>query len=189
MPQRWRPTGDERGQMVFTVLLTIVTVLLAAVLVYRVAWTAESINKKAGNIARTAAPINTATDAVLNLDRTNQLAGSILGSAKPLESKLGEIVRLAQEADRLAISINGSAAEVDGTARGINGNATGIINTARSIDRGVQQIITNLNTTLGLARAIKGDSGNILGQAVAAHETASCIDSALPGGGADGHCR
>lgn len=75
MTKRWWPTRSERGQASFSVVLTLITVVLAGVLVNRVAWTAEAINKKAGNIAQTATPINAATDAVLNLDTTNELAG------------------------------------------------------------------------------------------------------------------
>lgn len=189
MAHRWRLAHGERGQATFSVVLVIVAVALASVLVNRVAWTADAINDKAGNIAKTAAPINVATDAVLNLDTTNQLAGSILETAKPLEGKLAEIVRLAQSVDRLAISINGSAAEIDGTAKGINADASTIIATARSIDRGVKQIITNLNQTLGIVGEIKNDSGNILAEANKAHKEAACIDQPLPGGTNDGHCR
>ena len=191
MANRWRRTRNERGQATFSVVAAIVAVLLAGVLVNRVAWTAESINDKAQNIARTAAPINQATDAVLNLDTTNRLAASILSSAQPLDGKLAEIVRLAKSVDALAASINASASDVDGTAKGINGDAAGIVTTARSIDRGVTQINTNLDRTIEVARQIKDDSGNILGQAELAHRLAACIDQGLPGPGspADGHCR
>jgi methyl-accepting chemotaxis protein len=191
MTQERRPKRGEGGQAAFSVVAALVAVILAGVLVNRVAWTAESINDKAGRIAKTAVPINQATDAVLNLDTTNQLAGSILETAKPLQGKLAEIVRLAKSVDSLAISINSSASTVDGTAKSINGDATGIVQTAQSIDRGVKQIITNLNQTLSIVGAVKGDSGNILGQAQTAHRLAACIDQGLPGPGspADPHCR
>ncbi|MGI8808472.1 MAG: hypothetical protein ACR2KK_11635, partial [Acidimicrobiales bacterium] len=107
MTNRWWRSRSERGQASFSVVLALITVVLAGVLVNRVAWTAEAINKKAGNIAKTATPINKATDAVLNLDTTNQLAGSILVTAEPLQGKLAEIVRLAKSVDGLAKSING----------------------------------------------------------------------------------
>lgn len=195
MAQRLGHPRDEVGQAGTAVVavVTLVTLVLAGVLVNRVAWTAESINKKAGNIAKTAVPINRDTDAVLNLDTTNGLAGSILETARPLEGKLAEIIRLAKSVDGLATSINGSASEVDGTARGINSTAAGILETARSIDRGVAQINANLDTTIALAQQIKGDSGNILGQARFAHREAACIDQGLGGGALsdavrDGHC-
>ena len=191
MTQRWRPVRSEWGQASFSVVVTFLAVVLAGILVNRVAWTAEAINKKAGHIAQTATPINKATDAVLNLDTTNQLAGSILETAKPLEGKLGEIVRLAKSVDGLAKSINGSAATVDGTAKSINGNATAIVQTAQSIDRGVKQIITNLNVSLDIVGKIKGDTTNILTQAEIAHRLAACIDHGLPSPGspADSHCK
>jgi methyl-accepting chemotaxis protein len=191
MTQRWRPVRSEWGQASFSVVVTFLVVILAGVLVNRVAWTAESINKKAGHIAETATPINKATDAVLNLDKTNELAGSILVTAKPLEGKLAEIVRLAKSVDGLAKSINGSASTVDGTAKSINGNAGKIVGTAQSIDRGVKQIITNLNVSLDVVGKIKGDTTNILTQAEIAHRLAACIDQGLPGPGspADSHCK
>jgi methyl-accepting chemotaxis protein len=191
MTQPLRRTRSERGQASFSVVAALVTVLLAGVLVNRVAWTAESINKKALNISRTATPINEATDAVLDLDRTNELAASILATAQPLDGKLAEIVRLARSVDALAKSINASATEVDGTAKSINADAGNILGTARSIDRGVMQINANLDRTIELAGQVKGDSGNILTQAEVAHRLAACIDQGLPGPGspADGHCR
>ena len=185
--------GKPRGEVgaagnVLVAVVTLVTLILAGILVNRVAWTAESINKKAGNIAKTAVPINQATDAVLNLDTTNGLAGSILETAKPLQGKLAEIIRLAKSVDGLAASINGYAADIDGTAKGINGNAAGILETARSINRAVIQINANLDTTIALAQGVKGDAGNILIQAQQAHREAACIDRGL-GGADDGHCR
>ena len=191
MSHRWRLAHGERGQASFSVVATLVAVLLAGVLVNRVAWTAESINKKAENISKTATPINEATDAVLNLDRTNELGASILATAEPLQGKLAEIVSLAKSVDGLAISINNSATTVDGTAKSINSDASAILSTAQSIDRGVKQIITNLNASLGIVTSVKGDAGNILGQAQLAHRLAACIDHGLPGPGspADGHCK
>jgi len=189
MGHRWRPTPDERGQAAFSVVAAIVTVVLAGVLVNRVAWTAEAINKKAGNIAKTAVPVNEATDAVLNVDRVNELASSILTTAQPLEGKLAEIVRLAQSVDRLAKSINGRAGEIDGTAKSINGEVGGILGTARNIDRGVMQINTNLETTRAILNPATNDADAILRLARAAHKQAACIDGALPGNTDDPHCR
>ncbi len=200
MSDRRKPERSEEGQATFSVVVVIVSVVLAGLLVWRVAETAEAINDKAGTIAQTAVPINTATDAVLNLPTTNQLAGSILNTAKPLEGKLAEIVRLAKSVDGLATSINAKATSVDREAKGINGEAAGILATAQSIDRGVRQININLDTTLGIAGAIKGETANILGRgAIPIHSNASCIDAklALLGrlpvigggvGGPDGHC-
>ncbi len=177
--QRWRSATDQRGQATFSLVLVVIVVAIAVVLLYRVAWTADSINDKAGSIARTGGGINTATQAVLKLGRTNDLAASILQTAQPLQGQLNEVIRLAQSIDGLASSINGTAGEINGTAKGINSSAATILGTARAINDGVAQINTNLDTTLELARRIKSDTANILGQAVTANHFASCIDRGL----------
>ena len=177
--QRWRSASSQAGQATFSLILVVVVVAIAVVLLYRTAWTADSINDKAGTIASTAGGINTATEAVLKLGRTNQLASSILETAQPLEGSLNEVIRLARSIDGLATSINGTAGTINGTAKGINGSAATILGTARSINDGVAQINTNLDTTLQLAREIKSDTGNILGQADIANHFASCIDRGL----------
>ncbi|MGH9150382.1 MAG: hypothetical protein ACRD0F_08590 [Acidimicrobiales bacterium] len=155
--------------------------VIAAALLTRTATLAESINSKAEIIAKTGRGINTATDAVLQLDRTNAFASSILATAQPLESKLNDIIRLAKSIDGLATTINGTAGSINGTARGINGTAGNILGTAQSINRGVEQINRNLEDTLALAGKIKTDTGNILGNAREALSHAACIDQALNG--------
>jgi methyl-accepting chemotaxis protein len=176
MTKRWSPAAGERGQATFSLLIVVVVVAIAVVLLQRTAWHAEAINKKAGNIAETGGGINTATAAVLKLGTTNDLAGSILDTAKPLEGQLNDTVRLARSIDGLATSINGTAGQINQTARGINGTASTILATARSINDGVAQINTNLDTTLQLASEIKRDTGNILGQAQQANAQAACIN-------------
>ena len=173
----------ERGQATFSLLIVVAVIATAVILLQRTAWHAEHINDKAGVIATSGAGINTSTQAVLKLGRTNELAGSILDSAKPLQGKLDEIVRLARSVDGLATSINASAGTINGTARGINGTAGTILATARSINDGVAQINANLDTTLGLAEAIKTDTGNILAGARDADRSLDCIENGLLTGG------
>jgi hypothetical protein len=193
MTKRWRSaesrlqnryTARERGQATFSLLIVVAVVAVAVVLLQRTAWHAEAINDKAGVIAVSGGGINESTKAVLKLGRTNELAGSILETAKPLEGQLNEIVALAQSIDNLATSINGSATTINGTARGINGTVGTILNTARSINDGVAQININLEDTLRLANAIKTDTGNILTGARAADRNLDCIENgALTGAG------
>ena len=193
MTKRWRSAESrlpsrsvlgERGQATFSLLIVVAVVAVAVVLLQRTAWHAEHINDKAGVIATTGGGINTATQAVLKLGRTNELAASILDTAKPLEGKLNEIIRLAKSVDGLATSINASAGTINGTARGINGTASTILTTARSINDGVAQINVNLDDTLRLANAIKTDTGNILTNAKAADRELDCIENgSLTGAG------
>ncbi len=180
MTKRWwpdarRPSRSERGQATFSLLIVVAVVAVAVILLQRTAWHAEKINDKAGVIATTGGGINTATQAVLKLGRTNELAASILETAQPLEGKLDEIVRLAQSVDGLATSINNSATTINGTARGINGTAGTILNTARSINDGVAQINVNLDDTLRLANLIKGDTADILRGARLADSDLACV--------------
>ncbi len=187
MLQPWRRSTGERGQATFSLIIVIAVVAVAVILLQRTAWHADAINKKADNIARVGGGINTSTKAVLELGRTNELAGSILETAKPLQGQLDQIVGLARDIDGLATTINNSAQSINGTARGINGTASTILNTARSINAGVAQINRNLDTTLAVAASIKGDTGGIIGEANRANHLADCINSGavvtnLPGG-------
>lgn len=191
--QRRGLAADERGQATFSLIVVLVIVAAAALLLQRTASTAESINAKAENIAQTGRGINTATDAVLQLDVTNQRAGSILASAKPLEGQLNEVVRLAESINGLAGSINGTAGSINGLAGSINGSATqingfakginadtaSILDLARRIENGVALINRNLDTTIDLATRIHGDTSTIVGQAQRADQLAAEIDEAV----------
>lgn len=198
---------DQRGIIGLTNLVVLAVVVLAvgtsAVLLGRTLTAAQRINEKAANIAKTGGGINIATDSVVQLNRTNDTAESILNTAKPLEGKLTKIVDLAASIDELGASINSTAGKINNTAgainntagainstaKGINSQAAAILDVGKRIDDDVRQINTNLEPTLGLARGIKSDTGNILKQAKAAHQNAACIDRKAGGTrGADGHC-
>ena len=191
--------ADQRGAAALsplTAIITLVTILLAALLINRVAWTAESINKKASTIQASAGSIQSDSVAVLNLDATNSSASSILVSAKPLDDKLKQIVSLAGSVLGSAKSINGSAGTVSGTAKsindtastvsgtasGINSTAAGILTIAQSIMAGVNQINKNLDGTIGIVKQIQADTGPISADANNARRLAACIDQQLLGG-------
>lgn len=230
--EQHRRFGSERGAASTTNLVVIAVVIVAGLvsvtLLARTTRAANRINAKAERIAKTGQGINIATDSVIQLNRTNETASSILATAKPLEGKLGEIVNLAQSVDGLATSINGtagtinatggkingtageinstagrinktakdinttaraiagsagsintSALKINGTAKDINTQAAAILNVARRINDDVAQINKNLDGTIGLANAIKGDTGNILGEAQKAQKFADCIDKRI----------
>ncbi|MDQ4072176.1 MAG: hypothetical protein M3088_04790, partial [Actinomycetota bacterium] len=244
-----------------TVLVVVVAVVgIAAVLLARTVQEAQSINDKAQNIASSGRGINTSTDSVIQLRRTNRLAESILASARPLRPQLSGIVGTATDINGLAGSIlgragsinntagtinntagtintragqinsaagvinaragqinqtagqiqqsagqinqsaasinvsagsiNASAGQINATARRIDSLARSILRTGRRIDLDVLLINRNLDVTLGLANAIKGDTVNILRQARGANDTAACIDHKLFGAaGDDGDCQ
>jgi len=191
-------------------VVAVLAVVIAAVLLARTMAAALSIDRKAQIIAETGTGINTSTDAVVQLNRTNALASSILVSAQPLEGTVGKINQSAKTIDGLAVSVNRTAGRINGTAgdinatagrinataatinrtagtinssavtinqtaNGINAVAAAILDVAVRIDNDVTTINQNLDQTVGIARAIKVDTGNIVGQAVEARQTSGCI--------------
>lgn len=181
------------GANVIVLVIVVAVVGIATLLLNETMQTAEDINDKAGTIAESGKGINTATDSIVQLNQTNDTAGSILNTAQPLEGKLNEIVNLAGSVDGLASSIlntagaiNSTAGSINATAGGINSTATGILSVARAINEDVQIINERVDVTIGLAQAIKSDTGNILGQAQDAHHHAACIGALL--GGLTHHC-
>lgn len=200
MPQP-RRARDERGQGALALLGALIAVAIAVVLLQRTLNHGRWINAKASNIARTGRGINTATDAIIQLNRTNEMGRSILATAQPLVPKLNQVIDLAKSIDAKAVSINDSAVTINGTAhaignsgsainataKGINGEAAQILVVAGSIRQGVAQIDTNVDATIALARQIKTDTGNINGAVGTTRKEGACIDKSLTGA-SDGHC-
>ena len=169
MRQRLRPQGDSGATAVLGLIVTLVVVLLAAALLQRTASIASSINDKAKTIALTGRGINQSTDSIMQLTKTNELAESILSSAKPLEGKLGEIVTLAKD-------INGQATSINGSAKGINGSAIGINKNAGSINGTAGGINGNARAINGSAGAINGTAGGINREAAGILTTAQSLN-------------
>jgi len=221
-------SGGVQGVNVIILVLVAASVVIAAGLLAETVNTARAIDKKAKNIRDTGIGINTATDSISQLQRTNRLATSILTTADPLAPRLTRIVARARSIngdarsiDSLASTIlstagtiNTSATTIGGTATDIGGTAGTIGTTAGSIDDvagGIRSIAGTINRTarsinqiagpgsgilgvariidsdadninaaaaeaLGLARGIKSDTGDILGDSDAIKDTAACID-------------
>ena len=128
---------------VISVVILIVGVLvigIAAALLARTLAAAQSIDKKAQSIAANAGKIDVATNSVIELNRTNELASSILSSAKPLQGLLDTVDATARDIAGLAKSINTTAGTINDTAGRINGTAGTINNSATSINNSVGTI-------------------------------------------------
>lgn len=220
-----RVGAGQVGAAVVANLVTVAIVIVAfgsvVVLLQRTTSTANSIDHKAKRIARTGQGINTATDSVIQLNRTNETAASILTTAQPLQGKLDQIVKVAQSIDghagsilgtaktingtgatvngtagtinktaktingtagaihATALAIDGTAGKINGTAKDINAQAAAILDVAKRINADVAAINQSIDTTLGIVSAVKGDTGNILGQAQTADHLAKCINDRL----------
>jgi len=184
---------DEGGEAYVPLLvLVVVIVVVAVILLTRTEVTARSINDKAANIAKTGRGINASTDAIIQLNMTNDFGKSILATAQPLTPKLNQVIGLADSINNKATSITasaltinstaktigGSGNSINGSARGIDGATKAIIPIAESIKGGVATINQNVMTTIGIAEAVKTDTGNILGVAATqAIKNSGCIDN------------
>jgi methyl-accepting chemotaxis protein len=116
---------------VVVLVLGVLVIGIAAALLARTLAAAQSIDKKAQTIATNAGKINVATNPVVELNRTNELASSILSSAKPLQDLLNttdatarDIVGLAKSIDSTAQTINNTAGTINDTAATINKTAS-----------------------------------------------------------------
>jgi methyl-accepting chemotaxis protein len=164
------------GAGLFNVVSVVVLVFgvlvigIAAALLARTLAAAQSIDKKAQVIANNGASINTSTDSVIQLNRTNEVAASILTSAKPLQGQLTTVDDIARDIDGLAKSINGTAGTINGSAATINGTALMINGSARDINN-------NAGTINGTALTINATAIGINGQASDILDVARRIDS------------
>ncbi len=154
MMQRWRPVRDERGQGVPVLILAVLVVVVAVGFLTRTLVLGLSINDKAEKIAKTGRGINSATDAILQLDQTTGLGQSIKNSTEPLEAKSNTIVMQAASIDNTATSINDSANNIDARIEGIQSAVSSILGLARLVDRDARNININVRTVIETADAI-----------------------------------
>ena len=163
------------------VLVVLVAAGIAAWQLARVTSAAQSISGKAANISQSGRGINIATDSVIQLDRTNRTAKSILRSAQPLQPKLDKVVGEAGAINGVAGSINDSAGSINNTAGSINGSAVQINTTAGAINSSAGDINLSAGAINGTAGNIRGTAGAINGTAGAINGTAGTINGTARG--------
>jgi len=178
-----RSTRVGAGQAGAAAVANLVTVAIVAVafstvviLLQRTTSTANSIDAKAKRIAKTGQGINIATDSVIQLNRTNQTAASILTTAQPLQGQLDHIVQLAQSIDGHAGSILGTAKAINGTGATINGTAGTINGTAKTINGTAGDIHATALAIDATAGKINGTAKDINTQAAAILDVANRIN-------------
>jgi methyl-accepting chemotaxis protein len=179
-----RSTRVGAGQAGNSVVSNLVTIAIVAVslvtlvtLLQRTTSVADSIDAKAERISRTGQGINTATDSVIQLNRTNETAASILATAEPLQGKLDQIVKVAQSIDGRAGSILGTAKDINGTGAKVNGTAGTINKTAKDINGTAGAIHATALAIDGTAGKINGTAKDINAQAAAILDVAKRINS------------
>jgi methyl-accepting chemotaxis protein len=176
-----RVGAGQAGAAAVANLVTVAIVAVAfstvVILLQRTTSTANSIDQKARRIAKTGQGINTATDSVIQLNRTNATAASILETAQPLQGKLDQIVHLAQSIDGHAGSILGTAKTINGTGATINGTAGAINKTAKTINGTAGDIHATALAIDATAGKINGTAKDINAQAAAILDVAKRINA------------
>jgi methyl-accepting chemotaxis protein len=166
---------------VISVVILVVGVLvigIAAALLARTLAAAQSIDKKAAAIAGNAGRINVATNPVLELNRTNELAASILQSAKPLQGQLNTVDATARDIAGLAKSINETAGTINATADTINRTAGTINSTAG----GIASNVGTINRTAGTINSTTGGINATAGTNHTRQAHDHRISNTVPGG-------
>jgi uncharacterized protein YoxC len=159
----------------FVVLLAVIgATTLTGLLLARTMRATDRINLKAKNIARTGQGINTATDSVVQLGRTNELAASILASTQPLAGDLAAMVEQAKALDSLSGSLDASTGAINGTVAELLATANGMNATATDINGSTKKIAASSADVLSTTRAVGATTG-------ALNTTAKGINASLAG--------
>jgi methyl-accepting chemotaxis protein len=193
-----------------SVIVVALVALVAVGLLHRTQSNAAQIRSKTERIAASAEGINTYTDAILKLEETNRLAGSILRSVRPISAPLKDIGAQSADIARIMRSINGSTGSIDGSAssidgsashirtgvegigttagaiaerlRGVNAGAARILEDLRLLETGVRIIGDDLGATSRIVRDILADARGIDTASGRTEHLAACIDNGLNGG-------
>lgn len=169
--------GNALVSNMVTIAIVAVSLVTLVTLLQRTTETANSIDAKANRIARTGQGINTATDSVIQLNRTNETAASILATAEPLQGQLDQIVKVAQSIDGRAGSILGTAKTINGTGAKVNGTAGTINKTAKDINSTAGAIHATALAIDATAGKINGTAKDINAQAAAILDVAKRINN------------
>ena len=156
---------DRKGSqhlLNFVVLLAVIgATALTAILLARTMRATDGINLKTKTIARTGQGINTATDSVIQLSRTNELAGSILGSTQPLAGDLASMLEQARALDALSGSLDTNTAAINGTVARLLATANGMSATAGDINTSTKKIAATSAEVAGTTNDVSKSTGTL----------------------------
>jgi len=167
-------TRNGSGHLAHTAVLAVVLValLVTAILLARTMRATDQINAKAATIAKTGRGINTATDSIIQLRRTNETASSILSSTRPLQGELAQMVEIAKAVDGLSGSIDTHTAAINTTVSQLLITAGTMNKTAADINATTKKLAATSGTI--------NDSSKKIGATTAAiNGTAKGINSAV----------
>jgi uncharacterized protein YoxC len=144
---------------------------LTDVLLARTMRATDGINAKTKTIARTGQGINTATDSVIQLSRTNELAGSILASTQPLAGDLSAMVEQAKALDGLSGSLDTSTGAINATVAQLLATANGMNATAGDINASTKKVAASSAEIEGSTKEVAAttDTLNATAKGINAH--------------------
>lgn len=164
---------DRKGSqhlLNFVVLLAVLgATTLAGGLLARTMRATDRINVKVKNIARTGEGINTATDSVIQLNRTNELAGSILGSTQPLAGDLATMLEQAKALDALSGSLDANTGAINTTVAQLLATANGMSATAGDINTSTRKIAATSAEVAGTTNEVSTSTGSLNATAKGIH--------------------
>jgi len=156
---------DRKGSqhlLNFVVLLAVIgATTLTGVLLARTMRATDRINLKAKTIARTGQGINSATDSVIQLSRTNELAGSILASTQPLAGDLASMVDQAKALDGLSGSLDASTGAINATVAQLLATANGMSATAGDINASTKKVAASTAEVEGTTKEVAATTGTL----------------------------
>jgi uncharacterized protein YoxC len=161
--------GGQHLLNVVVLLAVIGATTLTGVLLARTMRAADRINMKVKNIARTGQGINTATDSIIQLSRTNELTGSILGSTQPLAGDLAAMVEQARALDTLSASLDANTGAINGTVAQLLATANGMSATAGDINASTKKIATTAAEVAGTTHDVSKTTGTLNATAKGIH--------------------
>jgi hypothetical protein len=156
---------DRKGSqhlLNFVVLLAVIgATTLTGLLLARTMRATDRINAKTKNIARTGQGINSSTDSVIQLSRTNELAASILASTQPLAGDLAAMVEQAKALDALSGSLDASTGAINSTVARLLATANGMSLTAGDINASTKKIAASSAEVAGTTQEVSTSTGTL----------------------------
>ena len=174
---------DRKGSQHLLNFVVLVAVLaatgLTGILLARTMRATDRINLKAKAIAKTGQGINSATDSVIQLSRTNETASSILASTTPLAGDLAAMVEQAKALDGLSGSLDASTGAINATVARLLATANGMSATADDINASTKKIAASAAEVDGTTKEVAATTGalNATAKGINAH-LADLLDAA-----------
>ena len=169
---------DRKGSSNLLNAVVLVAVLgatgLTGLLLARTMRATDRINHKAAVIAKTGQGINSATDSVIQLSRTNETASSILASTQPLGGDLSAMVEQAKALDGLSGSLDASTGAINATVAKLLTTANGMSATASDINASTKKIAASSAEVDATTKKVGDTTG-------ALNATAKGINASLAG--------